>query len=106
MEQRKHPRIRVDGMTIDVSDGIRCCAATVADISQGGLCLSEMGRKFGKKFDRLTVVAVSGEQHFKFRVKPRWEMVGPWHKTVGVEIDQAPWQWTSFVLALEGQRPF
>ena len=106
MEQRKHPRIRINGMTIDVSDGIRCCAATVADVSQGGLCLSEMGRKFGKKFDRLTVVAVSGEQHFKFRVKPRWEMVGPWHKTIGVEIEQAPWQWTSFVQSLEDRRPF
>lgn len=106
MEQRKHPRIRIPGMTIDVSDGIRCCSATVADVSRGGLCLAEMGNRFGKKFDRFTVVAVSGEQHFKFRVTPRWVRIGPWHKTIGVEIEQAPCQWTSFVQSLEARRRF
>lgn len=105
MDQRKYPRIRVQGMSIDVSDGIGCCSGAVADVSRNGLCLAEMALRFGKKIDKYTVVATSGPHHFKFQVKPRWERVGRWNKKIGVEIDDAPWQWTAYVISLEERRP-
>lgn len=105
MDQRKYPRIHVRGMSIDVSDGFGCCSAAVNDVSRGGLCLADMGKRFGKKIDKYTVVATSGENHFKFQVKPRWEQIGSWNKKIGVEIDSIPWEWTAYVISLEERRP-
>lgn len=105
MDQRKYPRIRVRGMSIDVSDGIGCCSAAVTDVSRGGLCLADMALRFGSKIDRYTVVASSGDHHFKFQVKRCWERLGRWNKKIGVKIDEAPWQWTAYIMALEDRRP-
>ncbi|MBM9615779.1 hypothetical protein JWJ90_16040 [Desulfobulbus rhabdoformis] len=91
-------------MSIDVSDGMGCCSAAVSDISRGGLCLADMGKRFGKKTDKFTVVATSGEKHFKFQVKPRWIRLGQWNKRIGVEIDAPPAQWTAYIISLEHQR--
>ena len=105
MEQRKHPRMVVYGMTIDVSDGIGCCSGVVCDVSRVGMCLADLARKFGKKTNTYTVVASKAGRNFKFRVRPRWEVAGRLHKKVGVEIYEAPRQWTEYVLSLEsGQR--
>lgn len=104
MDQRKYPRVRVRGLSIDVSDGIGCCSAAVSDVSRGGLCLAELAKRFGKKNDKFTVVATNGENHFKFQVKPRWEQAGRWSKKIGVEIDSAPWQWTAYIMSLEKRR--
>lgn len=104
MEQRRHPRIRVGGMCIDVADGFGCCSVAAGDVSRGGLCLTEIAKRFGQKIDKYTVVASSGEQHFKFQVKPRWEQVGRWNKKIGVEIENVPWQWMAYVMSLEERR--
>ena len=104
MDQRKNIRIRIRGMSIDVSDGIGCCSGAVADVSRSGLCLADMALRFGKKISKYTVVATNGDLHFKFQVKPRWEQIGRWSKKIGVEIDNVPWQWTAYVMALEEQR--
>nr|WP_321464777.1 PilZ domain-containing protein [uncultured Desulfobulbus sp.] len=106
MDQRKHPRVRVRGMSIDISDGIGCCSASVSDVSRGGLCLADLGKRFGKKSDRFTVVATTGEDHFKFQVKPRWERLSNWNKKIGLEIDNAPLHWIAYVRRLESQRLF
>jgi len=104
MEKRKHPRIPAHGMSIDVSDGIGCCSGDVRDVSRVGLCLVDMAKRFGKNIDAYTVVASSGEKYFKFRVRPRWERAGRLSKRVGVEIEEAPWQWTEYVMSLEAQQ--
>lgn len=104
MEKRKHRRLYVRNMHIDVSDGIGCCTGTVRDISRLGLCLADMAKRFGKKMDTYTVVATSENRRFKFRVRPRWEQVGTVSKRMGVEIPDPPSQWTEFVVTLEAQR--
>nr|WP_320010014.1 PilZ domain-containing protein [uncultured Desulfobulbus sp.] len=104
MDQRKHPRIRMRNMSIDVSDGMGCCSAAVSDISRRGLCLADMAKRFGKKADKFTVVATCGEQHFKFQVKMRWVQLGQWNKRIGVEIETPSSQWTDYVISLEHQR--
>lgn len=100
-EKRKHPRIVVVGMSIDVSDGIGCCSGVVSDISRNGLCVSDLGAVLGKRAATYTVVASQGANHFKFRVKPRWEVVRAQSKTMGVEIAEAPSAWAEYVQTLE-----
>ena len=90
MEKRKHPRIVVAGMSIDVSDGIGCWSGTVNDVSRNGLCVSDLGTVLGKKAGTYTVVASKGGAHFKFRARPRWEVVRAQNKTMGLEIAETP----------------
>lgn len=104
MEKRKHTRIVVRNMQIDISDGIGCCSGTVRDISQLGLCLTDLAKRFGKNIDAYTAVASSEDRHFKFRVLPRWERASGLNKRVGVEIHEPPRQWIEYVLALESSR--
>ena len=101
MEKRKYPRIVIDDMSIDISDGMGFCSGAVSDISRLGLCLVNLAKRLGKHADAYTVVASREGQNFKFRVKPRWEMVGRLDKKVGVEIDNVPHQWTEYIIALE-----
>lgn len=101
MEKRKHLRIPIRDMRVDLSDGMGCCSAEVRDISRVGLCLVDLAKRFGKNVDAFTVVASGKGRHFKFRVRPRWEMAGLFQKMMGVEIFDAPWQWTEFIIHLE-----
>ncbi len=100
MEKRKHPRIVVTDMSIDVSDGIGCWTGTVSDVSRNGLRVSELSSVLGKKIGTYTVVASKGGTHFKFRVKPRWEVVRAQNKTMGLEIAETPGKWAEYVQTL------
>ena len=104
MEKRKHPRIVVTGMGVDVSDGIGCWSGTVSDVSRNGLCVSDLGLMLGKKTNTYTVVASKGLAHFKFRVKPRWEVVRAQNKIMGMEISETVGKWVEYVQALESVR--
>lgn len=104
MEKRKHPRIVVTGMSIDVSDGIGSWSGTVNDVSRNGLCVSDLGSVLGKKTGTFTAVASKGGAYFKFRVKSRWEVVRAQHKTMGMEIAETSGKWAEYVQALESAR--
>lgn len=104
MEQRKHPRMLVRNMQIDVSDGIGCCSGTVLDVSRVGLCLNNLAKRFGKNMDAFTVVAWHEQMHFKFRVRLRWERVNGMNKRVGVEIQDPPGRWTEYVQTMESRQ--
>jgi len=104
MEKRKHTRIVVRNMQIDISDGMGCCTGTVRDISRVGLCLSDLAKRFGRNIDAYVVVASSEDLHFKFRVRPKWEQAGRLSKRVGVEIHEPPTQWTEYIISLESKR--
>lgn len=101
MEKRKYPRIIINGMHYDISDGIGCCSGVVHNVSQFGLCLTQIAKRLGTKTTTYTVVASQGEKYFKFRVRPRWEKIGRVSKNVGVEIDEVPRQWIEYVVSLE-----
>lgn len=91
----------MQGMSIDVSDGIGCCSGKVHDISRLGICLVNLAKRFGKNINTYTVVASNEGKNFKFRVRPRWEMAGRLNKKVGGEICDLPRQWTEYVMSLE-----
>ncbi len=93
----------IQGMHIDVSDGIGCCSGEVRDVSRLGMCVGGLAKRFGKNIDAYTIVASKEEKNFKFRVRPRWEVTGWLYKKVGVEIYEVPWQWTEYILSLEAK---
>lgn len=104
-DKRKYPRIAVRDLHFDVSDGIGCCSGNVLDVSQAGLCLADLAKRFGKGIGLYTVVVTSQDDcHWKFRVRPRWEQVGGVSKQVGVEIDAPPRQWITYVRSLESEQ--
>ena len=103
MEKRKHTRLVVRNLQVDISDGIGCCSGTVRDISRSGLCLADLAKRFGKNMDAYTVVASSEDHHFKFRVRLRWEQASRLSKRVGFEIHEPPRQWTEFVMSIESK---
>jgi hypothetical protein len=104
-EKRKYPRLAVRDLHFDVSDGIGCCSGSILDVSQTGLCLVDLAKRFGKGMGVYTVVVAStGDCHWKFRVRPRWEQTGGTSKQVGVEIDEPPRQWITYVRSLESRR--
>lgn len=81
-------------MRIDVSDGIGCCSGEVRDISRLGMCLVDLAKRVGRDTDAYTVVASKDGKHFKFRVRPRWQVAGQLNKKMGVEIHDVPTQRT------------
>jgi len=102
-EQRKHQRVAVDGMSVDLSDGTGFCSGVVQDISQSGLCVADMTMRFGKNSGVFTVVAASGHRRFKLRVKPVWEESSGSTKRMGLEIREPSWAWLEYVWSLELQ---
>jgi len=94
----------MDGMSIDVSDGIGCCSGEVRDISRLGMCLVDLAKRLGRDTDAYTVVASKEGRNFKFRVRPRWEVAGQLSKKMGVEINDVPSQWTDYVMSLESEQ--
>ncbi len=104
MDKRKHQRIIVHGMSIDVSDGIGCCSGEVQDISRFGMCLVDLAKRLGRDTGAYTVVASKEGRNFKFRVRPRWEKAGRLSKKMGVEINDVPSQWTEYVMSLESEQ--
>lgn len=101
MEKRNHPRMVVQGITADVSDGRGFYTATLEDISRFGLSLSDLPARVNKNSDKLTVVFAAGGVNYKLVLKLRWEQVNGLHKTIGGLIDKSPWKWTDYVMKQE-----
>lgn len=100
--KRKHPRVELEGLSIDVSDGVGFCSGAAVDISRFGMCLVNLSKRLGKDSELYTVVATTEDgKNFKFKVRPKWAETGMTSKTVGVEIDNAPWKWTEYVMSHE-----
>jgi len=102
-EKRRHPRLAVRNMSIDLSDGMGCCSGTVQDISLTGLCLDDITGRLGRNINIYTVVATNGHRSFKFRVRPKWEEASGLNKRMGVEIKAPTGAWLEYVRSLESQ---
>ncbi len=101
MEKRRHQRMTVDNLLADISDGMRVFHGTVTDVSRFGLKLDEIPKKLDDRAKRLSIV-VSGEgKNFKMKARPRWASRQSISKKIGIEIINAPWGWTEFVMDSE-----
>ena len=71
MEKRRHQRMAVNNLLVDISDGWRVFSGTVSDVSRFGLKISDILKKLNDRAKRLSLV-VSGKGHnFKMKARPR-----------------------------------
>ncbi len=93
----------VDSLCADVSDGRGFFSGMVTDLSRFGLCMTDLPIKLDNTSQRFSIVISGHGRNFKMLVKPRWAKTATGRKCVGVEILNAPWAWTEFVMEFEPQ---
>ncbi len=102
MEKRHYPRIMVNNLTIDVSDGVGFFYGQISDASRFGLCLMDVPRKVDETAGKMTAIVNGPEMHFKMIVIPKWSAAtDSLNKSVGVEIVDPPRDWIDFVMNFE-----
>ena len=101
MDKRRHPRMAVDGLTVDLSDGRGFFNGTVGDLSRFGLLVENVPKRLDEMAPIYSVI-VSGRGHnFKMKARLRWSVRQSISKKVGIEILKASWGWTEFVMQFE-----
>lgn len=101
MDQRRHPRMAVDKLMVDLSDGRGFFAGTVSDLSRFGLMVDNVPNKLDEKAPQFSVIVSGRGKSFKMKTRPRWSVRQSISKRVGMEIIHAPWGWTEFVMQFE-----
>jgi len=101
MDKRRHQRMAVNNLMVDISDGIGFFAGTVGDLSRFGLMVDNIPKKLDEKAPHLSLVITGNGKHFKMKARPRWSSRQSISKKVGIEILNVPWGWTEFVMDLE-----
>ncbi len=88
-------------LSVDISDGIGFYPGIVTDVSRFGIGLRDLPKKLDTDGTRLVLVVSGRDSHFKMPVRPRWVSKEGLRRSVGVEISNAPWGWTEFVMEYE-----
>lgn len=101
MELRKYPRIDVDSLMADISDGKGFFIGTIDNISRFGLSVSDLPSQLNADAEILTAIINGHGENFKMFLKPRWEVIDGERKSVGLEIESCSWGWTDFVMNME-----
>ena len=101
MDKRRHPRMAVDGLTVDLSDGKGFFNGTVGDLSRFGLLLENVPKRLDEMAPVYSVIVSGRGANFKMTARPRWFIRQSIRKKVGIEILKAPWGWTEFVMQFE-----
>jgi hypothetical protein len=101
MEKRKHQRMIIQSLSVDVADGNGFFSGRVCDISRMGLFMTDLPRDLNEKEEILTVLISGERQNFKMNVMPKWHIQGVATISVGVEIVIIPRIWAEFVKSLE-----
>ena len=91
----------VGNLYVDIGDGQGFFSGTVEDLSRFGLKLDDVPKRLDVKAKNLSVIVSGQGQHFKMRARPRWAQGKSFSKKVGLEIVNAPWGWTEFVMQFE-----
>ena len=98
MDLRVHPRIPVQGLLGDISDGKSTCTGVIDNISLSGMSISKLPKTVKNKTQLLSVMVDGGNRYFKLSLKQRWEIENGGNRTIGTEIQDSPWVWNEFVL--------
>jgi hypothetical protein len=97
MDQRHYPRIQYRDLTAKAGDNKSFFQGTVKNISQFGLCVSDLPAEIDDNL-RVWSLLVNGDNMVhKLSVSPRWSVITGQKKSVGVEILDPPLGWTEFV---------
>lgn len=101
MEKRKHQRIVIEDLAADVADGVGFYQGMVVNISQSGICMTDLSQQLDGDVENMTIVVSGKGGCFKMNVRPRWYTHGGARKTIGVEVVTMPPGWAEFVVDAE-----
>ena len=101
MEKRKHPRIKINNLSIDISDGSEAFTGSVADISLSGMRINDVPKRLNLESRQLSVVFSENRKIFRMHIKPRWHSNKEDQISMGVRIVNTPWNWTDFIIKHE-----
>lgn len=85
----------------DVGDGLEIFRATVADISRIGMCLSSLPTRFNGDAKQVKILVTGKDGRISMDVGLKWCADGGTKKSIGVEIQNAPWRWKEYVMDFE-----
>ena len=101
MEKRKHLRIAMENLSVDIADGVGFFQGMVSDVSRFGICMTDLPKRINGDAEKMTIVVSGRAGHFKMNVRPRWYTQGGARRFVGVEIMDVPRDWIEFVMNFE-----
>lgn len=104
MEKRRHQRMEINNLDVDISDGLGFFSGSISDLSRFGMKVSNISKRFDENAKRISVVVTGKGKNFKMKARPRWSVRLPTSKMIGIEITNAPWDWTEFVMNFEPAR--
>ena len=106
MKVRIHPRVPVQGLSGDISDGKLFYTGVIDNISLSGMSISKLPRTVDSNMELLSVMVEGGNRYFKLLLKQCWEIEdeGNRTRTIGTEIQNSPWLWNEFVLQCQMQQ--
>lgn len=97
MEKRKYPRIANTSLIADVSDGKRFFSGYVSNLSRCGLLLENIPEQIDHKACRISVIISGKGKNFTMITRPCWSKQRDGSTTLGLEILNAPSNWTEFI---------
>jgi len=97
VNKRKHPRIKMERLSVEVADGKGFFEGRVSDICRLGLCITDLPNNLDGDVEFLTIVVSGKGQNQLMNVIPKWYSEGTETKTLGVEIAIVPNGWDKFV---------
>jgi len=101
MEKRRHPRIGVRNLSVDINDGDDFFQGMVSNLSRNGICMTDIPNRLKEKAGTMMVIVQMKDEYLRMFIKPRWSCRGEIVKTVGAEIVNIPWRWKEFVMKHE-----
>jgi hypothetical protein len=104
MNVRIHPRVPVQGLSGDISDGKSYYTGVIENISLSGMSISKLPKTVNSKTELFSVMVEGGNRYFKLLLKKCWEIENEGERTIGTEIQNSPWLWNEFVLQCQMQQ--
>lgn len=102
-EQRCHPRVPLQDVTVQVTDGCLFATAVLENISPSGLCLNNLPEQLYNHGGALTVYSSNNPGLPVLQIQPRWQQSGWNGKTIGAAILNATDAWRLFFVHTASQ---
>jgi hypothetical protein len=101
MEKRRHPRIRVRNLSVDINDGDDFFQGVISNLSRNGMCMTDLSNQLKEDVGTMMIIIQVRDDYLRMFVKPKWFSRGEAIKTIGAEIVNIPWRWKEFVMKHE-----
>lgn len=97
LEQRKEPRIFIDSLEVNITDGRILSTAWMTNISKRGVCLEQVPTSLYLKQDCLTIYSNKHKTLPTIHIHPKWQTKDLRDKTIGGVLMATSKEWVSFL---------